>query len=317
MYYIGVDLGGTTIKAGLLNSDYEIIKKVVIPTGAERSSEEVLRDMAMLCREIMQEYNLTEEDVHSIGIGSPGIASPIEGIIHYASNLNFNEVNVRNEIQKYINLPVYVENDANCAALAEAICGAAKGEKDVVVMTLGTGVGGGIIINGKVYSGAFCGGGEIGHHVIEMNGRPCGCGRKGCLEQYASATALINDAKAAAKANAGSSLNELVEDGNLDNMTAKIVFDAAQSGDEVAAAVLDQYFRYVAHGVANIVYMLQPSTVVLGGGMSAQKENLTGPVTQYAAEEMCPGLELRNPVKAAILGNDAGIIGAALVGTTL
>ena len=184
-------------------------------------------------------------------------------------------------------------------------------------MTLGTGVGGGIIINGKVYSGAFCGGGEIGHHVIEMNGRPCGCGRKGCLEQYASATALINDAKAAAKANAGSSLNELVEDGNLDNMTAKIVFDAAQSGDEVATAVLDQYFRYVAHGVANIVYMLQPSTVVLGGGMSAQKENLTGPVTQYAAEEMCPGLELRNPVKAAILGNDAGIIGAALVGTTL
>ena len=317
MYYIGVDLGGTTIKAGLLNSDYEIIKKVVIPTGAERSSEEVLRDMAMLCREIMQEHNLTEEDVHSIGIGSPGIASPIEGIIHYASNLNFNEVNVRNEIQKYINLPVYVENDANCAALAEAICGAAKGEKDVVVMTLGTGVGGGIIINGKVYSGAFCGGGEIGHHVIEMNGRPCGCGRKGCLEQYASATALINDAKAAAKANAGSSLNELVEDGNLDNMTAKIVFDAAQSGDEVAAAVLDQYFRYVAHGVANIVYMLQPSTVVLGGGMSAQKENLTGPVTQYVAEEMCPGLELRNPVKAAILGNDAGIIGAALVGTTL
>ena len=150
MYYIGVDLGGTTIKAGLLNSDYEIIKKVVIPTGAERSSEEVLRDMAMLCREIMQEHNLTEEDVHSIGIGSPGIASPIEGIIHYASNLNFNDVNVRNEIQKYINLPVYVENDANCAALAEAICGAAKGEKDVVVMTLGTGVGGGIIINGKV-----------------------------------------------------------------------------------------------------------------------------------------------------------------------
>lgn len=317
MYYIGVDLGGTTIKAGLLNSEYEIIKKVVIPTGAERSSEEVLRDMAMLCREIMQEHNLTEDDVHSIGIGSPGIASPVEGVIHYASNLNFKEVNVRNEIQKYIDLPVYVENDANCAALAEAICGAAKGEKDVVVMTLGTGVGGGIIIDGKVYSGAFCGGGEIGHHVIEMNGRPCGCGRRGCLEQYASATALINDAKVAAKANATSTLNTLVKDGDIENMTAKIVFDAAQAGDEVAAVVLDQYFRYVAHGVANIVFMLQPGTVVLGGGMSAQKDNLTGPVTKYVSEEMCPGLELRNPVKAAILGNDAGIIGAALVGTTL
>lgn len=317
MYYIGVDLGGTTIKAGLLNSEYEIIDKAVIPTGAERSSEEVLKDMAMLCKEIMAKHNLTEENVHSIGIGSPGIASPKLGVIHYASNLNFSEVNVRNEIQKYINLDVYVENDANCAALAEAICGVAKGEKDVVVVTLGTGVGGGIIIDGKVYSGAFCGGGEIGHHVIEMNGRPCGCGRKGCWEQYASATALINDAKKAAKENADSKLNTMVEDGSIENMTAKVVFDTAQAGDEVAMKVLDQYFRYVAHGVANLGYMLQPSIVVLGGGMSAQKDNLTVPVTKYAQEEMCPGLEFRNPVRAAILGNDAGIIGAALVGTTL
>lgn len=317
MYYIGVDLGGTTIKAGLLNSEYEIIDKQVIPTGAERSAEEVLKDMAMLCKDLMTKYNLTEEDIHSIGIGSPGIASPVEGIIHYASNLNFKEVNVRKEIQKYINLDVYVENDANCAALAEAICGAAKGEKDVVVVTLGTGVGGGIIIDGKVYSGAFFGGGEIGHHVIDLNGRPCGCGRKGCWEQYASATALINDAKKAARENQESKLNIMVESADVENMTAKVVFDAAQAGDEVAIKVLDQYFRYVAHGVANITFMLQPSVVVLGGGMSAQKENLTVPVTKYTEEEMCPGLELRNPVKAAILGNDAGIIGAALVGTTL
>lgn len=317
MYYIGVDLGGTTIKAGLLNSEYEIIDKAVIPTGAQRPAEEVLKDMAMLCKGLMVKHNLTEEDVHSIGIGSPGIASPTDGIIHYASNLNFKEVNVKNEIQKYINLDVYVENDANCAALAEAICGAAKGEKDVVVVTLGTGVGGGIIIDGKVYSGAFFGGGEIGHHVIELNGRSCGCGRKGCWEQYASATALINDAKKAAKENPTSKLNTNVKAGNVENMTAKVVFDTAQAGDEVATQVLDQYFKYVAYGVANITYMLQPSMVVLGGGMSAQGENLTVPVTEYTQEEMCPGLELRNPVKAAILGNDAGIIGAALVGTTL
>ncbi|MEF9959300.1 MAG: ROK family protein [Niameybacter sp.] len=316
MYYIGVDLGGTTIKVGLLNSEYTIIDKIVIPTGAERSSEEVLKDMASVCREIMNKHGLTVEDVHSIGIGSPGIASPIEGIIHYASNLNFNEVNVRNEIQKYINLNVYVENDANCAALAESICGAAKGEKDVVVITLGTGIGGGIIIDGKVYSGAFCGGGEVGHHVMELNGRPCGCGRKGCWEQYASATALIRDAKAAANSDPESLLATMAE-GNLESMTAKIVFDAVQSGDQVAEEVLDQYFKYVAYGVANIVYMLQPAVVVLGGGMSAQGANLTEPVTTYTQEQMCPGLELRNPVKAAILGNDAGIIGAALVGTTL
>ncbi|MDA3734213.1 ROK family protein [Niameybacter massiliensis] len=316
MYYIGVDLGGTTIKVGLVNDEYQIIDKIVIPTGRERSSEAVLKDMADVCRQIMNKHGLTESDVHSIGIGSPGIASPVEGIIHYASNLNFNEVNVREEIQKYINLNVYVENDANCAALAEAICGAAKGEKDVVVVTLGTGVGGGIIIGGKVYSGAFCGGGEIGHHVLELNGRPCGCGRKGCWEQYASATALINDAKVAATANPGSLLATMVE-GNLEGMTAKIVFDAAQAGDVVANEVLDQYFKYVAYGVANLAYMLQPGVVVLGGGMSAQGENLTVPVTKYAQAQMCPGLELRNPVRAAILGNDAGIIGAALVGTTL
>lgn len=316
MYYIGVDLGGTTIKVGLLNDAYTIIDKIVIPTKAERSAEEVLKDMAQTCRQIMDQHGLKEEDVHSIGIGSPGIASPIDGMIHYASNLNFNEVNVRKEIQKYINLNVYVENDANCAALAEVVCGAAKGDKNVVVVTLGTGIGGGIIIDGKVYSGAFCGGGEIGHHVIELNGRPCGCGRKGCWEQYASATALIHDAKVAAQENPTSQLVQLTE-GNLDQMNAKIVFDAAEGGDEVAMKVLDQYFKYIAYGVANMAYILQPSTIVIGGGISAQKEKLTQPITHYVEQEMCPGLELRNPVKAAILGNDAGIIGAALIGTTL
>lgn len=315
MYYMGVDLGGTTVKVGLLNSEYTIIDKMVAPTGRERSSEEVLKDMAMLCKELMTKHDLQEKDVHSIGIGCPGIASPKDGIIHFSSNLDFDNVNVRKEIQKYINLEVYVDNDANCAALGEVICGAAKGEEDVVVVTLGTGVGGGIIMGGKVYGGAFCGAGEIGHHIIEMDGHPCGCGRKGCWEQYASATALIREAKEASRSNPATKMLELA--GDVESINAKVVFDAAQAGDHIANEVLNEYFRYIAHGVTNIINIMQPGMIVLGGGMSAQKENLTHPVTKYVQEQMYGGLKLDTKIEAAILGNDAGIIGAALVGTRL
>lgn len=317
MHYIGVDLGGTTVKVGLLDNEYKIIDKLTAPTGRERSSEEVLKDMAMLCKEIMTKHDLTEKDVHSIGIGCPGIASPKDGIIHFSSNLDFDQVNVREEIQKYIDIDVYVDNDANCAALGEVICGAAKGQEDVIVVTLGTGVGGGIILGGKVYGGAFCGAGEIGHHVIELDGHPCGCGRKGCFEQYASANALIRDAQDAARQNSGTKMIELCENKNIEAMNAKVVFDAAKAGDKVAAQVLDTYFRYIAHGVANLINIMQPGMIVLGGGMSAQKENLTVPVTKYIQEQMYGGLKLQTKIEAAILGNDAGIIGAALVGTRL
>ena len=179
MHYIGVDLGGTTVKVGLLDNEYNIIDKMTAPTGRNRSSSEVLKDMAMLCKALMEKHNLTEEDVHSIGIGGPGMASPKEGIIYFSSNLEFDHVNVREEIQKYINVDVYVDNDANCAALGEVICGAAKGEDDVIVVTLGTGVGGGIIVGGKVYGGAFCGAGRIGNSVIGTDGRPWGSGWQG------------------------------------------------------------------------------------------------------------------------------------------
>lgn len=317
MYYIGVDLGGTSIKVGLLNSEYQIIKSASLPTRRERSSAEVLADMAMLCKELMGEQGITEQEVHSIGIGCPGIASPQEGIIIYSSNLNFRNVNVKKEIQKYINLDVYVENDANAATLGEVVCGAAKGKDSVVMVTLGTGVGGGIIINGKIFGGAFFGGGEIGHHVTELEGIECGCGRKGCWEQYASATALIRQAKEAAKTHSESALIRCAKDHTIENINAKVVFDAADEGDKVALEVLDQYFKYVAHGVANMVNILQPEVVVIGGGVSAQKEKLTEPIREYVQGEMYGGLELQTEIKAATLGNDAGIIGAALIGTRL
>lgn len=318
MYYLGVDLGGTTIKVGLVNEQYQIIQSISGPTGRERSSEEVLKDMAILCLEVMKLQGITEKEIHSIGIGSPGIASPNEGVILSASNLNFKHVNVRKEIQKYINTDVYVENDANCAALGEVICGAAKGESNVVVVTLGTGVGGGIIADGKISRGSFFGAGEIGHQVICYdNGVACGCGRKGCWEQYASATALIRQAKAAVEKAPESMILSLAKDQKADHINAKVIFDAAQSGDQVAQAVLEGYFKYIACGLTNIINTLEPSMIVLGGGMSAQKEYLTEPVTEYVQEEMYGGLSLKTRIKAATLGNDAGIIGAAFLGTTL
>lgn len=318
MYYLGVDLGGTTIKVGLVNEAYKIIQSVSGPTGRERSFEEVLKDMAMLCKEVMNRQGITEKEIHSIGIGSPGIASPNEGVILSSSNLNFDHVNVRREIQKYIQTDVYVENDANCAALGEVICGAAKGEENVVVVTLGTGVGGGIVANGKINRGSFYGAGEIGHQVICYDqGLPCGCGRKGCWEQYASATALIRQAKNAVSIHPESMILSLARDGACENINAKIVFDAAQAGDQVANDVLQGYFKYIACGVTNLINTLEPSMIVLGGGMSAQKEYLTNPVTKYVQEEMYGGLSLKTKITAAILGNDAGIIGAAFLGTTL
>ena len=318
MYYLGVDLGGTTIKVGLVNESYEIIQNVSGPTGRERSFEEVLKDMAMLCKEVMDKQGITEKDIHSIGIGSPGIASPNEGIILSSSNLNFDHVNVRHEIQKYIDTDVYVENDANCAALGEVICGAAKGEENVIVVTLGTGVGGGIINKGKIYRGSFFGAGEIGHQVICFDGGlPCGCGRKGCWEQYASATALIRQAREAVKEHPESQILTLSKENKAENINAKVVFDAAQAGDQVADEVLQRYFKYIACGVTNLINNFEPSMIVLGGGMSAQKAYLTEPVTKYVQEEMYGGLSLKTKITAATLGNDAGIIGAAFLGTTL
>ncbi len=194
--------------------------------------------MAMLCKDVMTKQHITENDVHWVGIGCPGLASPKEGIIKVSSNLPFDNTNVKEGLKKYINLDVYVENDANVAALGEVMCGAAKGKNSAVIVTLGTGVGGGIILDGKIFSGAFFGAGEIGHQVIKLeDGEVCGCGRVGCWEQYASATGLIRQAKEAAKNNPTSKMLEIA--GGIDGITAKVVFDASQAGDETATQVLD------------------------------------------------------------------------------
>lgn len=198
MYYIGIDLGGTNIAAGIVDGSGSIIRKGSVPTGRTRNASEIIQDMCMLVKDLIREAGIRDDEIESIGIGSPGTPDRENGIIIYNNNLGFRNVHVRSEIQRYINLPVYLENDANCAAIAESLAGAAVDAEYAVVITIGTGIGGGVIINNRLYTGFNGAGGELGHIVLDMGGEDCTCGRKGCWEAYSSATALIRQTVRAA-----------------------------------------------------------------------------------------------------------------------
>ena len=312
MYYIGVDLGGTNIGAGLVSSEGEIIKSYSIPTLKERGINLICQDMIELCETIMAENNLSKEDIHSIGVGVPGTIDSKNKIVVYSNNIAINNFLMGAIMEEKLGIPIYLGNDADCAALGEVTAGIAKGCNNAIIITLGTGVGGGIIINGKIFTGSFPGGGEIGHQVIIENGRLCTCGRRGCLEYYASATALIIDAKEAALANPNSLLNKLVHS-DLDKMNAKIPFDAADLGDDTGKKVVDAYISHLATGVTNLINIFNPEMIIIGGGVAKQKENLINPLSEKVKKEVFAGT-LQTKIEVASLGNDAGIIGAAMMG---
>jgi len=313
MYSIGIDLGGTNIAAGIVSEEGKILIKKSVPTFREREYKLIIKDMANLCLDLINEGNLSLEDITSIGLGSPGTINNDKGIIEYANNLKFKDVPVVEELNKYINKPIFIGNDANVAAYGEFESGAGSIFNDLVAVTLGTGVGGGIIVNGKMLTGSFNGGAELGHIVIDANGPKCTCGRKGCWEQYSSATSLIRDAVEAAKLNKDSLLNKLV-DNDLNKMNAKIPFDAAQAGDEVAKKVIDNYVEMLSIGLANVINIFQPEVIVLGGGVSYQRENLIIPLKERVKDKVYGGADaFKTEIKVAELGNDAGIIGAALL----
>lgn len=314
MYFVGVDLGGTTIKAAIVSEEGKILIKDSVPTFAERNYREILADMASLIKAIIVEAGIEENQVISIGVGSPGTADVDNGILVYANNFaDFHNVPIRGELSKFFNVPIYLENDANAAALGEAMVGAGRGYGDTVAVTLGTGVGGGIIIDNKVYAGAFHGGAELGHMVIEAGGEPCTCGRKGCWEAYSSATAIIRDGRIAAARYPKCAINELV-DGDLSKVNAKVVFDAYHAGDEFAAEVVNRYIKYLAIGIVNTLNMLEPEVLVIGGGVSAQKEKLLKPLMTFIQDEVYGNEPPKTVVRIAELGNDAGLIGAAFLG---
>ncbi len=312
MYSIGVDLGGTNISAGLTDENGRILLKKSIPTKRERNYDEIIKDMAELCIHIAEEYGINIDDAESVGVGSPGMTDSENAVILYSNNLNFRNVDLRSEMRKYLSLPVFLDNDANCAAFGESICGATAGYKNSVTVTLGTGIGGGVIIDNRIYSGSFFGGGEIGHIVIKSGGEKCSCGRHGCWEAYASATALIRDARNAAEKNKDSMLFKAVG-GNIELIDAKLPFDTAKNGDETAVFVIEQYIRYLAEGLTNIINIFQPDAVAVGGGICAQGDYLLTPLIKLIERDVYGGV-LKTKIIKAMLGNDAGIVGAAMLG---
>ncbi|MGI6085178.1 MAG: ROK family protein [Acetivibrionales bacterium] len=313
MYYIGVDLGGTKIAAGIVNEEGNIVKKASVPTGRTREPSLIVNDLCMLVLDLIKEYGITEKDVHCIGIGSPGTHDREKGIILYNNNLCFNNVPIREELQKLINVPIYLENDANCAAIAESVAGAAKGMDSAIIITIGTGIGGGIILNQKLFTGSNGIGGELGHTVIELNGEQCTCGRKGCWEAYSAAPALIRETRKAAEKSPQSKIHELCG-GNLDNIDAKTAFDAARLGDEAGCAVVDKYIDIFAEALANIVNIFQPNVIVIGGGVSKEGDNLILPLKEKMKGKTYSNQDIpATPIVVARMGNDAGIVGAAFI----
>ena len=311
MKYIGIDLGGTNIVTGLIDEDGTIIKSLNRPTLRERDAELIFDDIVEMCKELIDEFKLDASTLKGIGIGVPGSVDKKSGRIVYANNLKTSNFNVKEYLKDKLDYPVKLGNDADCAALGEVVAGSAKGYSDVIIFTLGTGVGGGITINGEIFSGYYPGGAEIGHIIIERNGRQCTCGNKGCLETYASATGLIRSATEKALANPDSLLYKMTE-GNMEKMNAKIPFDAAQAGDAAAQEVIDTYIEYLAIGIANIINVFKPQVILLGGGVSKQEENLTVPLAAKV-KTMAYGGEMPTLIKTASLGNDAGLIGAAML----
>ena len=311
MYYIGIDLGGTNIAVGLVTKEGEIVKKTSVPTRAERPFAEIFADMADCIRKLLAETGLKESDVDSIGISTPGCIDTEKGMLIFAGNFRYGKmVDYRAEMKKHFDIPVYIGNDANVAALAEAKVGAAKGKTNAIMITLGTGVGGGIIIDGKIYEGHLSAAGELGHIVLVKDGEQCSCGRKGCWEAYASVTALVRQTREAMKANPDSIMNKTP----LDSVSGRTAFDAAKKGDKTALAVVDRYEEYIAEGVADMINIFSPEVVVVGGGISKEGDYLLDPIRQKIKGQIFgTGLLPDREIVAARLGNDAGLIGAALL----
>ncbi len=314
MYRIGVDLGGTNIVVGVINEENKIIAKASRKTNSPRPAEGIFDDMADAIKEAMEQAQITFKDVISVGVGTPGSVNKADELIEFANNLAFDNVPAYALLRERIGFDkVYFDNDANCAALGEAIAGCGKGVKNFVMITLGTGVGSGIIANGKLVTGLNYAAGEMGHMVINYDGVPCNCGRKGCWESYSSATALIMQTKTAMRKNADSLMWEIVEN-NLDNVNGRTAFDAARKGDAAAKAVVNKYMSYLAVGIGNVVNIFQPDIVCVGGGIGNEKENLLTPVRKLVATERYSiHAKKQSQLLCAVLGNDAGIIGAALL----
>ena len=313
MVYLGVDLGGTGIKVGLVTEKGEILAKGQTPTKRERPYQEIIEDIANLCKRVVKDAKADMTDVGAIGVGVPGICDPKTGVIPFCTNLGWHEVPFVAEMQKHIMKPVIVDNDATVAGFAESIAGVSAGSESSVFLTLGTGVGGAIILNGKPFSGAHGVGSELGHLIIRMDGDPCNCGNAGCFERYASATAIIRMAKEVLADYPNSRILARVN-GDVSRINAKTVIDCAKEGDEAALKAFHQYVKGLATGIVSIIHMFDPEVIALGGGVSMAGDFLLNAVRKEIPKMVMYKTMPFARIELAQLGADAGIIGAALLG---
>ncbi len=312
MARIGIDLGGTDIKFGIVNDDFEILASSRCQTCASRPAPQILDDMAARAKELVHSIGLTMDDIERVGIGSPGTCNTQSGIVEYACNLNFEHLPLQAEMEARLGRPVIIDNDANTAAYGEYIAGAAKGSNSFILITIGTGIGSGIVFDGKIYTGCNYAGAELGHIVIQKDGILCGCGRRGCFEQYCSATALIRQTREAMQARPDSILWRFAP--TLEDVDGKTAFDAMKAGDLVAGELIANYLRYMTCGLTNIINIFQPELMCIGGGVSNESETLLSPLRLFVAEERYSKYSLHQTrLEAAALGNRAGIIGAAFL----
>ncbi|AIF88138.1 TPA: ROK family glucokinase [Streptococcus agalactiae] len=309
---LGIDLGGTTIKFGILTLEGEVQEKWAIETNTLENGRHIVSDIVESLKHRLSLYGLTKDDFLGIGMGSPGAVDRTSKTVTGAFNLNWADTQeVGSVIEKEVGIPFFIDNDANVAALGERWVGAGANNPDVVFVTLGTGVGGGVIADGNLIHGVAGAGGEIGHMIVDPeNGFMCTCGNKGCLETVASATGVVRVARQLAEQYEGSSAIKAAID-NGDTVTSKDIFIAAEDGDKFANSVVERVSRYLGLAAANISNILNPDSVVIGGGVSAAGEFLRSRVEKYFVTFAFPQVKKSTKIKIAELGNDAGIIGAA------
>ncbi len=312
--YIGVDLGGTSIKAGIVDKSGIIRIEKEIPTCAERSPVEITEDIGNVILGLIKEYGISKRDIKAIGIGIPGLANQTNGNVIFCVNLNWYDVPLRDMLEKRINIPIFIDNDATLAGLAEYEIGALQGVSSGVLITLGTGIGGGVIINGEVYRGANGVASEIGHMIVGENYYDCNCGKNGCLETFSSATAIIRyTSKLLQESQEESIIMERINK-NFDKLDAKTIFQCANEGDEISIRAVNRFAKYLGTGIVNIINTIDPAVIALGGGVSRAGEVLLNLVIKEVEKTKHFKKLPVGKVVLAKLGNKAGIIGAAMLG---
>lgn len=312
MYKLGIDLGGTNIVAGVVDENYNVIATAKVKTNCPRPAEEIIDDMAKVTFEAIENAGLTIDDIDYMGVGAPGSIDPETGFIAYSNNINFVNVPLSDMLKERVGKDFFIDNDANAAAYGEFLAGSGKGTSHFIAITLGTGVGSGIIIDSKLFYGSNFAGGELGHTVIQVDGEECTCGRKGCWEAYASATALIRQTKAKMLENKDSIMWEMVG-GDIEKVSGRTSFDAMRKGDKAGKEVVDQYIRYIGVGLINSINIFQPQVLCIGGGISHEGDTLIKPLVEMVDKEnyFRGDAKFKTSIRTATLGNDAGIIGAA------